>query len=41
MLFPIQTVINQDLITAATENENRRHLALMKVNALMNIHFDN
>ena len=41
MLFPIQTVINQDLITTATENENRRHLALMKANALMNIHFDN
>ena len=43
MLFPIQTVIDQDLITAATEsvNENRRHLALMKANALMNIHFDN
>ena len=43
MLFPIQTVIDQYLIKTATEsvNENRRHLALMKANALMNIHFDN
>ena len=43
MLFPIQTVIDQYMITTATEsvNENRRHLALMKANALMNIHFDN
>ena len=43
MLFPIQTVADQDLITTTTEsvNENRRHIALMKANALMNIHFDN
>ena len=43
ILFPIQTVRDQDLITTTTEsaNENRKHVALMKANALMNIHFDN
>ena len=41
ILFPIQTVINQDLITTPSENENRRQLALMKANALMKVHFDN
>ena len=43
MLFPIQTVTDQDLITTTTESvhEDRRHIALMKANALMNIHFDN
>ena len=43
MLFLIQTVINQDLITTTTEsiNDNKRHIALMKAYALMNIHFDN
>ena len=43
MLFPIQTVIDQDLIATTTEsvNENKRHIAMMKANALMNIHFDN
>ena len=43
MLFPIQTVTDQDLITITTEsaNKNRKHVALMKANALMNIHFDN
>ena len=41
MLFPIQTVTDQDLITTTTEsvNKNRRQIALMKANALMNIHF--
>ena len=43
MLFPIQTVTDQDLITTTTEsvNEYRKNITLMKVNALMNIHFDN
>ena len=43
MLFPIQTVTDQDLITTTTEsaNENRKYVALMKANVLMNIHFDN
>ena len=43
MLFPIQTVTDQDMITTTTEsvNENKRHIALMKANVLMNIHFDN
>ena len=43
ILFPIQTVTDQDLITTTTEsvNENRGHVALMKANALMNILFDN
>ena len=43
MLFPIQTVTDQDLITTTTKssNENRKNVALMKANALMNIHFDN
>ena len=38
MLFPIETVTDQDLITTTTEsvNENRRHIASMKANALMN-----
>ena len=37
MLFPIQTVTDQDLITTTTEsaNENRKHVALMKANLLM------
>ena len=41
-LFPIQTVTDQDLITTTTEssNENRKHVALMKANVLINIHFD-
>ena len=43
MLFPIQTVTDQDLITTTTEsaNENRKHVDLMKANVLMNIPFDN
>ena len=43
MLFPIQTVTDQNLITITIESvyENRKHVALMKANALMNIHFDN
>ena len=43
MLFPTETVTDQDLITTTTEsaNENRKHVALMKANALINIHFDN
>ena len=42
MLFPIQTVTDQDLITT-TELviEKRRDIALLKSNTLMNIHFDN
>ena len=42
MLFPIQTVIDQDLITTTIEsvNENKRYIALIKANVLMNIHFD-
>ena len=40
MLFPIQTVTDRDLIATTTEsaNENRKHVALMKANVLMNIH---
>ena len=44
MLFPIQTVTDQNLTTTTTTKsviEDRRHIALMKANALMNIHFDN
>ena len=43
MLFPIQTVMDQDLITTTTEavNENKRHITLKKANALMDIYFDN
>ena len=42
MLFPIQTVTDQNLTTTTESvNEDRRHIALMKANALMNIHFDN
>ena len=43
MLFPIQTVMDEDLITTTTEavNENKRHIALMKANTLMDIYFDN
>ena len=43
MLFPIQTVTDRHLITTTTEsaNENRKHVALMKANLLMNTHFDN
>ena len=42
MLFPIQTVTDQDLITTGQSvNENRRNITLMKADALMNIHFDN
>ena len=42
MLFPIQTVTDQDLIITSTESENKdkKHVALMKANLLMNIHFD-
>ena len=41
MLFPIQTVTDQDLITTAESvNEKKRNITLMKVNALMNIYFD-
>ena len=42
MLFPIQTVTDWDLITANTESadRNKKHVALMKANLLMNIHFD-
>ena len=43
MLFPIQTVMDQNLITTTTEavNENKRHVALMKANALMDVYLDN
>ena len=43
MLFPVQTVRDQNSMTTTTEsvNENKRHIALMKANTLMNIHFDN
>ena len=36
MLFPIQTVTDQNLITITTEsaNENRKHVVLMKANAV-------
>ena len=41
--FPIQTGTDQNLTTTTTESvtEDRRHISLMKANALMNIHFDN
>ena len=43
MLFPVQTVRDQNPMTTTTKsvNENKRHIALMKANTLMNIHFDN
>ena len=43
MLFAICTITDQDLITTTPEstNKNRKHVALMKANVLMNIHFDN
>ena len=43
MLFPLQTVRDQNLMTTTPEsvNKNKRHIALMKANTLMNIHFDN
>ena len=43
MLFPIQTVSDQNLRTTTTESvhQDGGHTALMKANALMNIHFDN
>ena len=43
MLFPVQTVRDQSPMTITTKsvNENKRHIALMKANTLMNIHFDN
>ena len=42
MLFPIQTVTDRDLITTNTESadKDKKHVALMKANLLMNIHFD-
>ena len=41
MLFPTQTVTDQDLTTVESVDENRRNITLMKANALMNIYFDN
>ena len=43
MLFPVQTVRDQNPMTTTTEsvNQNKRHIALMKANTLTNIHFDN
>ena len=43
MLFPIQTVTDQDLVIANAESENKdeKYVALMKANLLMNIYFDN
>ena len=42
MLFPIPTVTDWDLMTTSTESpdKNKKHVALMKANLLMNIHFD-
>ena len=42
MLFSIQTVTDQDLIitNAESENKDEKHVALMKTNLLMIIHFD-
>ena len=42
MLFPIQTATDKDLIITNTESEDmdKKHVALMKANLLMNIHFD-
>ena len=37
MLFPIQSVTDSDSAKA----DNDRHVALMKANLLMEIHFDN
>ena len=41
MLFPIQTVTDWDLITTNTESadKNKKHVALIKANVFMNIHF--
>ena len=43
MLFPVQTVRDQNPMTTTTKsvNENKRHFALMKANLLMDIHFNN
>ena len=43
MLFPVQTVRDQNPLTATAEsvNENKRHFALMKANLIMEKHFDN
>ena len=43
MLFPIQTDSDQYIITMTTEsvNENRRQVAIMKANTLIDIYFDN
>ena len=43
MLFPVQTVRDQNPMTTTTKsvNKNKRHIALVKANTLMNIHFDN
>ena len=43
MLFPIQTVTDQDLTTTTTEsvNENRRNYYFNESKCIMNIHFDN
>ena len=43
MLFHVQTVRDQNLLTTTAEsvNENKRHIVMMKANTLMNIHFDN
>ena len=43
MLFSKQTVMDRDLITTTTESASEKweHVALMKANVLMNIHFDN
>ena len=40
MLFPVQTVISPTETTESV-NENKRHLALMKANLIMERHFDN
>ena len=43
MLFPVQTVGDQNPVTTTTEsvNENKRHFVFMKANSLMDIHFNN
>ena len=40
MLFPIQTVTDQDSMITNTESEDKdgKHVALMKANLLMDIH---
>ena len=43
MLFPVQTVKDQNPMTTTTEsvNENKKYFPLMKANLLMDMHFNN